>query len=133
MLTGVLYYNYTKDVTDIIDQQEDDEDFKLLMELCLKNDIITSDIVRHYLDTFRNNPDMCKLYRLYKVQRGRMLNFLKFQKYMNEIYDKPKTPFLFMKKWWYITIMVCIDTAIIAICVIMIDYNMMANVTMQSI
>lgn len=58
MLTGVLYFNYAKTVTSVVEKNLHNEEFCMLMKLCLKDGIVRNERVNHIIETYRENPVM---------------------------------------------------------------------------
>jgi hypothetical protein len=108
------------EITNVIEANESDEDFVLLMKLCLKEEIIRPHRVRHYMDTFKNNREMCKYYELLHDHRGHWLDWMKYMKYIGKSGNK----WGWMSSWWCRTIFVILDTGIVLGCVLLIDSDM---------
>jgi len=128
MLTGVLYFNYTGVVTKSIEENKDNEEFKLIMKLCLKDGVVTKERVREILHLYSENPEILKYKAaLVNCKKGKMQEMLKYSKL-----DATKNSHFTDKVWWRV-IFACIDAAIVVLCIIVIEYNFFGQILWQAI
>jgi hypothetical protein len=128
MLTGVLYFNYTNVVTQTIKEHQDDPEFKLIMKLCLKDGVITTERVKEILKLYAENPEMLKYKAaLVNAKSGKMNEMMKYAR-LNEQKREHFTDHV----WWRILFAV-LDGALIVVALVMLEYNWFGQIMWQSI
>jgi len=79
ILTGALYFNYTQVTTKIIADNKENEDFKLIMKLCLSESVITKERVTEVIDLYHKSPEVLKYKAaLANAKGGSMVDKIKY-------------------------------------------------------
>lgn len=128
MMTGVLYFNYTNIVTQTIKDHKDDEEFKLIMKLCLKDGVITTERVKEILKLYAENPEMLKYKAaLVNAKSGKMKEMMKYAR----LTEQKKAHFT-DQIWWRV-IFAVLDSGLIVLALMMLEFNWFGSILWQSV
>lgn len=120
IVTGILYFNYTKTVCKPIEDNLHDEEFVMVMKLCLKDGIVKSERVDDIISIYQTNPEMIKFKALlHNAKNGKIERLLQYTQAGRA--ENAEDMHVTDKIWWRIAF-ACVDMCIVFMCLFMVSY-----------